>query len=331
VTDVLDGLAERVRESVHSVLGSEVRAVEDLGGHSGLTLAAVLEDGTRVVVKLSPPGRAAVGRHDVLRQARLLRALAGVPGIRVPRILGALGGDPAVVVMEWVGGEAAEPVLDILDPHTTPADVEGRARDLARVLAALHGVSPEHLDMPEEPRVDVAAEVERWRAVMDAAPAELRPNAGELIALLRETAPAPSPAAVLHGDFRLGNALCRGGAVKAVIDWEIWSLGDPRVDLGWMLLFCDAADFPGAGHRAPGMPSAAELLRVYQDARGLEVEDMQWFLGLAAYKMSAIMGHNLRRHREGRRHDPYQETLPPTILHLGERALSLLRESRRPR
>ena len=50
-----------------------------------------------------------------------------------------------------------------------------------------------------------------------------------------------------------------------------------------------------------------------------------WFLALGAYKMSAIMGHNLRRHREGRRHDPYQETLPPTILHLAERARDLLR------
>jgi aminoglycoside phosphotransferase (APT) family kinase protein len=325
VTQLLDSVAERARTGVQAVLGAAVTSLDDLGGHSGLTLAATLDDGRRAVVKLSPPGRPAAGRHDVLRQARLLQALGAVPGVRVPRILGSDAAAPQLVVMEWVEGEAAEPVLEQVGAAVTDEDVGNRARSLARMLAALHDVNPDHLGMPGEAQTDAAGEVERWKQVMDAVQPELRPHAGELLALLRDTAPAPAPPAVVHGDFRLGNALCRGAAVTAVIDWEIWSLSDPRVDLGWFLLFCDDANFPGVGHPAPGMPTADELLRVYEDARGVRVADSRWFLGLAAWKMSAIMGHNLRRHREGRRHDPYQEQLPPTILHLAERALELLR------
>jgi aminoglycoside phosphotransferase (APT) family kinase protein len=328
VSQVLDSVAERARSGVRSLLGAEVQQLDDLGGHSGLTLAATLEDGRRAVVKLSPPGRPASGRHDVLRQARLLEVLGSVPGVRVPRILGTDAGEPALVVMEWVEGEAAEPVLDQVGATTTAEDVGNRARALARMLAALHDVNPEHLGMPGEAQTDAAGEVARWQPVMAAVQPELRPHADELLALLRDTAPAAAPPSVVHGDFRLGNALCRGAAVSAVIDWEIWSLSDPRVDLGWFLLFCDAANFPGVGHAAPGMPGADELIRVYEDARGVRVADARWFLGLAAWKMSAIMGHNLRRHREGRRHDPYQEQLPPSILRLAEHALELLRALR---
>jgi aminoglycoside phosphotransferase (APT) family kinase protein len=321
----MEAVAERARRGLRDCLGDvEVESVEPLGGHSGLTMVARLGEGRRVVVKLSPPGRPATGRHDVLRQGRLLEILSRVPGIRVPRILGSDAGDPPMVVMEWVDGECLEPVLDGVGEGVTAADVTSRARSLARMLAALHGVGPEHLDMPQEPQSSAADEVERWKQVMDAVQPELRPHADELIARLRAGVPASGPPAVIHGDFRLGNALCRGDSVGAVIDWEIWSLSDPRVDLGWFLTFCDSANFPTAGSEAPGMPPVDELLRVYEDARGVRVAEMRWFLALGAYKMSAIMGHNLRRHREGRRHDPYQETLPPTILHLAEHALDLL-------
>jgi aminoglycoside phosphotransferase (APT) family kinase protein len=326
----MDAVTERARSGVLACIpGVRVTAVESLGGHSGLTLAAHLDDGRRVVVKLSPPGRPARGRHDVIRQARLLEILSRVPGIRVPRILGSDAGEPQLAVMEWIDGEAREPILDGVGDDVSAADVSARARSLARMLAALHDVGPADV-RPDangdgEPTATPLAELERWKQVMDAVQPELRPLAGELYPLLRDSAPDAAPPVVVHGDFRLGNALCRGASVAAVIDWEIWSLSDPRVDLGWFLLFCDSADFPGNGHPAPGMLSADELLGVYEDARGVRVAGMRWFHALGAYKMSAIMGHNLRRHREGRRHDPYQEMLPPTILHLAERARDLLR------
>ena len=103
-----------------------------------------------------------------------------------------------------------------------------------------------------------------------------------------------------------------GESAVAVLDWEIWSVGDPRTDLGWFLLFADHANFPQLGHFVDGLPSENELLDAYLDG-GPPLPGLTWFRALGRMKMAAIMGHNLRRHREGRIHDPDQERLPPTI------------------
>jgi aminoglycoside phosphotransferase (APT) family kinase protein len=112
--------------------------------------------------------------------------------------------------------------------------------------------------------------------------------------------------------------------VNVVIDWEIWSVGDPRVDLGWMALFCEPGNFPGVGDAACAMPSAQALRAAYEQATGQRAERFGWFESLARYKMAAIMGNNLARHRSGRYDDPYQEQLVPTIRRLVESATALL-------
>jgi streptomycin 6-kinase len=126
---------------------------------------------------------------------------------------------------------------------------------------------------------------------------------------------------LVHGDFRLGNILFTATRASAVVDWEIWSTGDPRTDLGWFLLFADHRNFPALGHPVPGLPGEQELLDVYG---GAELAGMAWFRALGRMKMAAIMGHNLRRHREGRHHDPDQERLPPTIAAMIRSALDIL-------
>jgi aminoglycoside phosphotransferase (APT) family kinase protein len=324
-TPAADAVSDRARRGLRACLGAvQVGSISSLGGHSGLTLLASLEGGRRVVVKLSPPGRRAVGRHDVLRQARLLRMLGDVPGLRVPHVLGWDAEDPPMFVTEWVDGDATEPVLDGVPAGVGPDEIASRARAAARMMAALHSVAVRDLDLPGETSTTPLGELERWKQVMDAGLPELRPRAAELYVLLSRGAPPPVRTVVVHGDIRLGNMLCEGGAVRALIDWEIWSLSDPRVDLAWFLHFCDASNFPQAGRPAPGMPSTGALLAEYQDAVGAELAAMRWFLALGAYKMSVILGHNLRRHREGRRHDPWQETMAPAVLRLAERGLEML-------
>jgi aminoglycoside phosphotransferase (APT) family kinase protein len=74
-----------------------------------------------------------------------------------------------------------------------------------------------------------------------------------------------------------------------------------------------------------GMPPPAVLLAEYEKKRGVALPGMEWFDAFAGYKMAAIMGYNLRRHREGRHHDPYQETLVATIHYLVDHGLERLR------
>lgn len=323
----LDEVASRATEAAATRFdGARVDDVHVmLGGHSGLTLGATLHHGRhrrRVVLKVAPPGREPVGRHDVLRQARLLEGLASVDGVAVPEVLFRADGTPPFFAMSWAPGEAVEPVLteDHIDAEVTRA----RAVAVVEMMAALHSAEPSAIGLADEPVLSVTDELDRWEKTMYAVPEDLRPRGPELVALLRRDVPEPDPPAVVHGDYRLGNILCDGVTPTAIIDWEIWSIGDPRGDLAWFCVFTEQADLPGAGHDAPGMPSTGEVVGIYERAAGRPVTDWVWFQAFGRFKMASIMGHNLRRHREGRHHDPYQETLVPAILALADSGVELL-------
>ncbi|MFC8428213.1 phosphotransferase family protein [Streptomyces sp. NPDC057253] len=302
----VSALARRVRAALrerHSgAVFGDLRVLP--GGHSGLTYA--IEAGpVAYVVKAVPPGRRPVGRNDVLRQARILRALAGSQ-VPVPGVVAVDESEPAWFAMEFIDGEATEPVLD--EHRLDPLLCRERMLALAEVLRNLHGTTGPR---PTEP-LGPAAELERWSRTMRAVPSELRPGAEELLDALAARVPESIPATLTHGDFRLGNVLCRGARPAAVVDWEIWGHGDPRIDLAWFLLFTDHRNFPRLGRAVPGLPGERELLTAYLDGHP-EPPALDWFRALARTKMAAIMGHNLRRHREGIHHDPDQERLPPTI------------------
>ncbi|MGW0581528.1 phosphotransferase family protein [Streptomyces sp. NPDC002920] len=309
-------LAVRVRARLGASAG-ELRTLP--GGHSGLTYSIAVGD-AKYVVKAVPPGQRPVGRNDVLRQARVLGALAG-SDVPVPGVAAVEATQPAWFAMEFAAGEAVEPVLD--EPALSPGTARARMLEIASVLRRLHAtdVRAPGLDAPEP--LDAAGELARWSRTMHAVPAELRPGGEELIERLAAEVPAGLPPVLLHGDFRLGNVLCVGERPVAVVDWEIWSVGDPRIDLGWFLLFADHRNFPSLGRAVPGLPTEAELLDAYLDG-GPALPAMDWFRALGRMKMAAIMGHNLRRHREGKHHDPDQERLPPTIAAMIRTARDLL-------
>lgn len=278
------------------------------GGHSGLTYSVTAGD-ARYVVKAVPPGQRPVGRNDVLRQARVLGALDG-SAVPVPGVVAVDETQPAWFAMDFAAGEAIEPVLD---EHELPAaTARARMLEITGVLRRLHTTDIETPGLGGPEPLDAAGELERWSRTLHAVPAELRPGGEELLARLADGVPCALPPVLLHGDFRLGNVLCVAERAVAVVDWEIWSVGDPRIDLGWFLLFADHRNFPRLGHPVPGLPGETDLLDTYRDG-GPALPAMDWFRALGRMKMAAIMGHNLRRHREGKHHDPDQERLPPTI------------------
>ena len=281
-----------------------------LGGHSGLTYR-ITGASESFVIKAVPPGQKAIGRHDMLRQARIMTALektdVPVPGIRATDET-----EPGWFAMDLIPGESLEPVLD--DPAVEPTLAAARMRRAAEILPALHAVPLDSLPIDGDV-LTPADELKRWSRTMGAVPPELVPDAARLEDMLAARIPDAVDPVLVHGDYRLGNILSDGTEPAALIDWEIWSPGDPRVELGWFLVFADGSNFPGVGREVPGLPSADELIDIYSAAAG-PLTDFTWFDALGRFKMAAIMGHNLRRHREGRHHDPAQEQLPDTISRL---------------
>lgn len=269
-------------------IGRPLRDLTQLpGGASSLTYSAVTDADDRVVVKVAPPGLEPVRNRDVLRQARVLTALAGVVDVAVPDVLGSDPGAPPEVpplfVMSFADGESYEPRHIAVEERPPEAEVRGRAAAAARMLAALHTAGAAELGIDEEAGT-LAAEIERWRKALSTC--ELEPAAADAARdcrrLLIATIPAPLEPAVLHGDWRLGNMQCAGQEIRAVIDWEIWSVGDPRLDLAWLRLMSDPAHPTAVTPEAPTL-EPDELLAVY----GTPVADLGWFDAIVRYKQAA--------------------------------------------
>ena len=315
--------------------GARVLGVSPLtGGTSSLTflveLAGVPAGETPVVLKVAPPGLPPLRNRDVLRQARLQRAVQGSSRPLAPDVLFADPGDPPDVppymAMNLVAGECVEPVLSDAASRPAPGVVRARFFDAVRVLAQLHALVPASAGLGDEPVVGLADEVDRWTRAFATLPSEMAGDYERAAKALRASMPAPLPPAVNHGDYRLGNTLCGGDQVNAVIDWEIWSVGDPRVDLSWMTFFTDGAGHPAvAPGTVAGTPAAREVVRAYEDALGRPVPELGWFDALTRYKEAAATGLLLKRARKlGRPVKESMTRMEPELPRLVRQAIKIV-------
>jgi aminoglycoside phosphotransferase (APT) family kinase protein len=273
------------------------------GGASSLTFTAHVTNGPagheRIVLKVAPPGLEPVRNRDVARQARLMRALDGADGVRVPKVFFEDDGNPPEVspfhAMNVVAGECLEPILQAPTPDVMPL-VPPRAFAAARMLAALHRVDPAAAGLVGERETSLDAEIKRWTRAFETVDETMNARYLEAEELLFATKPAGLPPVICHGDYRLGNMLCEGDEVAALIDWEIWSLSDPRLDLAWFLFFTDEAKHPMARNPNPsGMPTADALYHEYVTESGVEPADFEWFHCLIRYKEAAATALLMKR------------------------------------
>lgn len=294
------------------------------GGTSSLTFVADVTGSAvdeSVVLKVAPPGLAPVRNRDVIRQGRVMQALQGVPGVAAPAVYFDDAGAPPFVAMQMVPGECVEPLLAEGRSRDEKARAQTRARylDAARMLAHLHSAVPADIGLGDEPVVTLGAEIDRWTRAFETVPADLRGDYEGCSKALYATMPASARPVVNHGDFRLGNTLCDGDRVTAIIDWEIWSVGDPRIDLTWLTYFTDEAGHPAAASEEPcGTPSVAEVTKVYEDAAGGRVDDIDWFHALTRYKEAAATALLIKRARKrgglGRSFQKMEPALPGLLI-----------------
>lgn len=328
-----DALLERATAALRRrVPDGELRGLRRLeGGVSSLTYATTLVEDRAdrpVVLKVAPAGLAPVRNRDVLRQARVLRRLEPLSGFPVPGVLFEDAGEPPDVpplfAMTLCPGESYEPHLDISATPPSPAVAAERMRVAVQALARLQAPTPDRLGLGAEPVSAVDEELERWYRLFMTVDGDIAPGHGRLYERLAPRVPAGIAPRVLHGDYRLANMLFEGPRLSAVIDWEIWSVGDPRADLAWLLMHLSPAhvfhEHRPAADVAAGrdLPSAAELLEEYaaalsaNGAPGSDVaemsQDLAWFLAVCHYKVASTVAVIHKRDRKREVPDPKIET-----------------------
>jgi aminoglycoside phosphotransferase (APT) family kinase protein len=298
-----------------------------VGGASSLTYSALMSD-RRVVVKVAPPGVAPILHRDVLRQARLIRALSATP-VPVPDVLWEDPGSPPDVpplfVMSFLEGTSLEPLFDVDSSDVAGPVVAERMRNAVRTMADLHSIDPRSLSIGDEPHVGASQEIDRWCRLLDTVDPELAPGWPAVASSLRSSVPPSIDPAVVHGDFRLGNLLAQGERINAIIDWEIWSVGDPRVDVGWFLVNADPESYRRPTRYVSSTPRPDELVSIYASTAGRHLPDLPWFQALASFKSvatwSLIVKHNRRRSSP----DSETEAMASVLPHLLDRTRQLLR------
>ena len=261
------------------------------GGLSNLTYAVT--DGTqRWVLRRPPLGHVLPTAHDMAREHRVIGALsaAGFPAPRPIRLCA----DPDVVgapfyLMEHVDGEI------VRSPDRLAAlGARRTALSLVDTLAGLHALDPAAIGLGDfgRPEGFNARQVKRWKQQLDASHSRDVPGLAELHARLAAAVPAGGPGTVVHGDFRLDNVLLGpAGEIRAVLDWEMSTLGDPLGDLALTIVYAGQPLL--AGGRAPlslpGHPTPADLGAHYAQRTGRDAADLHWYVAFAAFKLAVIL------------------------------------------
>jgi aminoglycoside phosphotransferase (APT) family kinase protein len=312
--------------------GSANLEVEPLGeGHSNVTY--LVRRGDRdVVVRRPPRPPLPPSAHDVLREARLLRAIRGTAA-RVPEVL-AVCDDESVIgapfyVMERMHGDVI--TSDVPAPLDTPAERRRIGEELIDALAEIHAVDWQAcLEGFGKPTGYLERQVRRFRGLWEHSRTRDVPAVERVGAWLEENLPESGPATIVHGDYRLGNTMFAArtpARLVAVFDWEMATIGDPLADLGYLCTTWSEADDPPLGQfelgrvtRAEGFPTRAELVAGYEERSGRTVGDLRWYRTLALWKSIVFMEGNYRRAVEGRTDDPYLKSFGEGVLLLAERA-----------
>ncbi|MFV9429007.1 phosphotransferase family protein [Rhodococcus aetherivorans] len=241
------------------------------------------------------------------REIRVLSALSESDVPHAPLVASAPDGDEAVgptfYLVDYVDGVNLM-VTGLHAPDTDRAATDAMAFGMASALAALTKVTVDDgpLQGLGRPEGFLARQPTRWmNAIEDHArtpgwdgisPAQIEP----IISWLEDHLPDPVPPSLMHGDYQVANVLFHptAGAPTAIIDWEMATVGDPRLDLGWMLSIWP--DRPGeddlfrsALGRRPHLPSATAVAREYETVSGINLVDLPWFRVMAALKFAVVL------------------------------------------
>jgi aminoglycoside phosphotransferase (APT) family kinase protein len=318
-------------------LGAGEPEIEPIGdGHSNVTYG-LRRGAAELVIRRPPRGPLPPSAHDVLREARVLRALEG--RAPVPRVLAECD-DPAVTgapfyVMERIEGEViADTVPAALDSE---AERRRMGEQLVDALVTVHGVDWRAAGLEGFGRPDgyLARQIRRFSELWARNRTRDVPAVERVGLWLGEHMPESPPATIVHGDYRLGNVMyapAPPARLLAIFDWEMSTIGDPLADLGYLCTFWVDRDDPHAGvfeqhalTRAPGWPTREELVARYEERSGRSMGDIRWYRALALWKIIVFMEGNYRRALAGSVDDPYLKEFGEAIADLADRAEALTR------
>ena len=280
------------------------------GGRSNLTYSLKGADGKRLVLRRPPFDGVLETAHDMSREWRFMHALGAtpvpVPDVMVrtdePEPLGA-----PFYVMSFVDGTVLH---DAAAAVALPAHARVRAAaSLMETMASLHEVDIDAVGLADIGRREdyIPRQLRRWKRQWDQSKSGDIAAVDAAHALLSREIPPQTRTGIVHGDFRLGNMICGpDGTIRAVLDWELATLGDPMADLGWLLSsWVEPSEWvgdptPGAPPSIlPGFPSRDWMLERYERAIAVDLSGIDFYIAFAHWRSACIGSGVLARYEAG--------------------------------
>jgi aminoglycoside phosphotransferase (APT) family kinase protein len=275
-------------------------------GRSNLTFEVRDTAGRRWILRRAPLGQRLASAHDVAREYHVLSRLTA-SGVPAPAALGlctdAAVTDAPLFLMGFVDGVVVD---EGAARNLTPAQRRRMGLALPDALARIHDV-----DLMVAGLTDFAShkpyagrQIRRWRSQWASTRTRDLRSVDELATRLERAAPPQRQVALVHGDFHILNVIfdATTPAVRAVVDWELCTLGEPLADLGGLLAYWpEHSERTGPGvfgiSAMPGFPSRAELVEAYARTSGRDVSRIDYWEALACWKVAVIAEGILWRRR----------------------------------
>ncbi|WP_243445914.1 phosphotransferase family protein [Polymorphobacter arshaanensis] len=315
-------------------------AIEDatpLAGGTQNILLRFIRSGRSYVLRRPPPHLRANSNETMRREARVLAALAG-SDVPHPGLIAACPEEDVIgasfYLMEPVDGFAAPNGLPPL--HLTASVQHRMGLSMVEAIAALGAVDYLAVGLDGFGKTEnyLGRQVARWQAQLASyaempgwtGPDEI-PGVARVADWLSANVPSDFRPGIIHGDFHLGNVMFRhdSGDLAAVVDWELCTIGDPRLDLGWMLATWPEGDTPHPTDVAVtpwvGFPTASELVAHYAARTDRDLSSIGWFVVLACYKLGIILEGTHARACAGKAPRATGDKLHAHTVALFERAL----------
>lgn len=276
------------------------------GGHSNLTFRVQDDNGNVYVLRRPPLGQVLATAHDMEREHRVVSAV-GQTAVPVPATLGVcedveVNGAP-FYVMAYVEGAVLH--SDIEAALITPKDRMNLSREVVEVLAELHSVEPDEIGLGDLAKREeyLSRQLRRWSRQWEQSKTRELDTMEEVQRLLEQHMPTQIGSTIVHGDYRLGNMLVDSGSIRAVLDWELCTLGDPLADVGYLLNNWVDPDETPAGSSAPtlagGFATRDQLLKWYERASGRDISQVGYYRAFSYWRLAAIVEGVLNRYLQG--------------------------------
>lgn len=276
------------------------------GGHSNLTFRVQDDNGNVYVLRRPPLGQVLATAHDMEREHRVVSAV-GQTAVPVPATLGVcedveVNGAP-FYVMAYVEGAVLH--SDIEAALITPKDRMNLSREVVEVLAELHSVEPDEIGLGDLAKREeyLSRQLRRWSRQWEQSKTRELDTMEEVQRLLEQHMPTQIGSTIVHGDYRLGNMLVDSGSIRAVLDWELCTLGDPLADVGYLLNNWVDPDETPAGSSAPtlagGFATRDQLLEWYERASGRDISQVGYYRAFSYWRLAAIVEGVLNRYLQG--------------------------------